>query len=128
MRTGHRALPRRSLKAATAGMSSSRVTRKTLRGLSKPRAMSRVIHEFAAFAREKPETESLDSTRLTALAEIEYAGRLELALLDVANGNQVPLAGCIGGTSAHRRVPATDQHGLPPQQPGRIVLPDGQRG
>src|SRR5204863_754760 len=45
-------------------------------------------------------------TQSAGVAEIEHAHRTELAFLDLPNGNQLPLAGCIGWACAGRSVAA----------------------
>src|SRR5436190_9943396 len=69
-----------------------------------------------------------DSAGSTGIAEIEHADRVQLALLDAADGDQVALAGCIGWAGAGWRVAAADQHRLPAQQARGIVLADAELG
>src|SRR5262245_34394410 len=57
-------------------------------------------------------------------AKVEHPRRPELALLEDANGNRLPLRDRIGVARHDRGVAAADQHGLPPQDPRGILLAD----
>src|SRR5262245_59872483 len=69
---------------------------------------------------------SPDSAVSAAVAEIEHPYGAQLAPLDMTDGNQVALARCIGRAGVGRRIAAADQHGLPAQQTGCIVLAHAQ--
>ena len=88
-------------------------SRATSRGAPRARAMAGFIHECAAIARENRCDKRLDSARLTDLAEIEHAGRPQLARVDLARRRSGALAGGIGRAHADRRVAAAHQHGWP---------------
>src|SRR5204863_1275069 len=66
--------------------------------------------------------------RSAGVVEIEHAHRAQLAFLDLTNGDQLALAGCIGRARRGRSIAAPDQHRLTTQQASGIVLADADRG
>jgi hypothetical protein len=106
-------------------MSSSRVDGSPARQKS-CRVVARFIHQLAPIARENGTQQVIDSACLSAFTEIEDAGWRKLAPFDVANGDQVALAGSVGGAASHRRIAAANEDPLSAQQAGRVVLANAE--